>query len=139
MFIEMILKKWLKSKNNLKRKQILTWKLRKKITNSCNNNTKILMKITIELWTISWKLKKHWKICKMKEKRWSWGSISSKIEKVKLTRELRCAEIVVKSFMKKRISTGAAGHIEATMEEKCGGVVESKVKTRLVASSRSTR
>jgi hypothetical protein len=55
-----------------------------------------------------------------------------------LTRELRCAEIVVKSFMKKRISTGAAGHIEATMEEKCGGVVESKVKTRLVASTRST-
>lgn len=49
----------------------------------------------------------------------------------------RFAKFVIKSFTRKRTSTGVAGPISLTTEARCGGAAVSKERTNLVVSSLS--
>jgi hypothetical protein len=46
----------------------------------------------------------------------------------------KCAGFVIRSSMRKRTLTGAAGAIRANMEERCGGAVEKEAKISRDAS-----
>lgn len=56
---------------------------------------------------------------------WEWDKEYKNLnqKKVELTKELKSAETVGKTIMKKKIIIGVVEHIIRNTEEKCGGVV----------------